>query len=301
MAERIKKAPTPKRRHQYFDLQMHSHFSDGSKSPTELVELLRKKNIVLASLTDHNTIHGQYEFIGAAKKYNIKTVPGVELYARYKNRGLHILGYGIDINDPELHDALRETQHARKKRIESLVHPLKRRGLKLDISELFHQPSTYVGMVNVVRSLKKNPRNLRVISHVLKKTKFDYYEIYNAFFAKGMPTHLPEEYLPLPTVLGLIKEAGGIAVIAHPGQQLKFEDDKVIKELKMLGLKGIECFSSHHNWDQTAHYLMLADHYRMIATGGSDYHGDLPGDYIIENYYNYPSLPIEIYKNIKVF
>lgn len=284
-----------------FDLQLHSHFSDGSKSPTELVDLLRKKGVKVASLTDHNTIHGQYEFVGAAKKYGIKVIPGVEIYASYKKYHLHILGYAIDIKNTKLHDELRETQVKRKKRIEKLVPLLKQRGLELDISYLFAQPATYVAIVNVIRTIRKSEKNARVISKALGKKDYDYYEIYNKFFDYGLKTHLPEEYIPMKEALSLIKQAGGVPVIAHPGQQLRFEEDDILKELKTLGLRGIECFSSHHNWDQTAHYIMVAKRLKMIKTGGSDYHGDLPGDYIIENYYNYTSLPMEIYKAIKVF
>ena len=285
----------------YFDLQLHSHFSDGSKSPTELVDLLRRKHIKVASLTDHNTIHGQYEFHGAAKKYGIQVIPGVEIYARYKQYNLHVLGYGIDVKGAVLHDTLRETQVKRKKRIERLVPLLKKKGLTLDISALFAEPATYVGMANVIRNIQKNASNRRQIAKTLQKKLYDYYEVYNAFFAKGLETHLPEEYLPLTTVLSLIKKAGGVPVLSHPGQQLRFGQDKVIKELNDLGLQGLECFSSHHNWDQTAHYVMVAKQLKLAITGGSDYHGDLPGDYIVENYYSYTSLPLEIYKNIKLF
>ena len=121
---------------------MHSHYSDGSKSPTELIDILVSKKIVVAALTDHNTIHGQYEFQAAAKEKNIKTINGVELYISYKGRKLHLLGYNIDINNAELHDTLRDTQIKRKKLIENLVPKLKRLGITLNISELFAQPAT---------------------------------------------------------------------------------------------------------------------------------------------------------------
>lgn len=283
------------------DLQMHSHYSDGSKSPTELVQLLVKKKIVVAALTDHNTIHGQYEFQAAAKKYNIKTINGVELYITYRKRSLHLLGYNIDINRAELHDALRESQVRRKKSIERLVPRLKRVGLTLNISELFAQPATYTGIANVVRILEQDPKNLRVLQRALKKPQFDFFEVYNMFFSRNAPCHLPETALTANDAFGLIKRSKGVAVLAHPGWQLTFHEDGVIKELMKIGLKGIECFSSHHNWDQTAHYLNVSRQLGIIATGGSDYHGDLPGDSIIENYHEYTSLPYEIYEKIKAF
>jgi len=283
------------------DLQLHSHYSDGSKSPTELVKHLVNKKIVVASLTDHNTIHGQYEFQAAAKKYKIKTIPGVEIYMQYRQRRLHLLGYNIDINNTELHDRLRETQLKRKKLIEGIVPNLKRRGLILNISELFSQPATYIGVANVVRTLETNVANKRVIRRALKKDYYDFYEVYNKFFRVGASCHLPEIAIEADKVFGLIKRAGGVPVLAHPGWQLSFHDDKVILGLKALGLKGIECFNSHHNWDQTAHYLSLARHNSLIVTAGSDYHGDLPGDFIIENYHEYTSLPYDIYEKIKLF
>jgi len=283
------------------DLQMHSHYSDGSKSPTQLVELLRSKNIVVASLTDHNTIHGQYEFQAAAKKYRIKTIPGVEIYTTYKKWRLHLLGYNIDVTNAELHDRLRETQIKRKKLIESVVPKLKRRGITLDISELFAKPATYIGIANIYRLLKSKPKNHKIFQTITKKADYDVYDVYNNLFHRGSSCHLPEVSIPIRSAMNLIKRCGGVPVLSHPGWHLKFREDKVITDLKKLGLRGIECFNSHHNWDQTAHYIKLAKANNLIITAGSDYHGDLPGDHIIENYHEYTSLPYEIYEKIKAF
>lgn len=280
---------------------MHSYYSDGSKSPTELIATLVSKNIVVAALTDHNTIHGQYEFQAAAKRKRIKTIPGVEIYVDHKKHHLHILGYNIDINSAELHDALRETQIRRKKQIEQLVPRLKRVGIVLKISELFSQPATYIGIANITRTIERIPKNRSVIQRILKKRHYDFFEIYNALFSHTAPCYLPEINIPVRTAFRLIKNAGGVPVISHPGWQLGFHEDHVIGELKKLGLEGIECFSSHHNWDQTAHYQNIAKQLSLIVTGGSDYHGDLPSDAIIENYHEYTSLPYEIYEKIKVF
>lgn len=281
---------------------MHSHYSDGSKSPTELIGTLISKNIVVASLTDHNTIHGQYEFQAAAKRKRIKTISGVELYTEYKKKyRMHILGYNIDINSPELHDKLRDTQIHRKKQIEQLVPRLKRVGITLNISELFAQPATYIGVANIVRTIERSPKNRSAIQHILRKRHYDFFEIYDALFSRTAPCNLPEVGMPVSMAFRLIKGAGGVPVISHPGWQLGFHEDHIIGELKKLGLAGIECFSSHHNWDQTAHYQNVAKQHNLIVTGGSDYHGDLPGDAIIENYHEYTSLPYEIYEKIKLF
>ncbi len=285
----------------YIDLHMHSHFSDGSKSPTELAALLHKKSVKVAALADHNTIHGQYEFQGAAKKYGIKVIPAVEIYAAYKQMTLHILGYGIDLNNSELHDFLRESQVKRKKKIESLVPLLARKGLHLDILELFAQPATYIGMANVIRQIQRTAKNRLPLQRIMAKPDYDYYEIYNKLFSRGQTTHLSEVALPIKEVFSLIKKAGGYTSLAHPGQQLHFEQGAVLKELKILGLRGLECFSSHHNWDQTAHYLILAKRLKLFVSGGTDYHGDLPSDSLIENYHNYTSLPLSIYQQIKLF
>lgn len=280
---------------------MHSYYSDGSKSPTELIATLVSKNIVVAALTDHNTIHGQYEFQTAAKQKRIKTIPAVEIYTQYKKFRLHILGYNIDLNSAELHDQLRETQIQRKKQIENLVPRLKRVNIALNISELFAQPATYIGVANIVRTIERTQKNHSVIQRILKKHHYDFFEVYNALFSHDAPCNLPEVGMPIRTAFRLIKNAGGVPVFSHPGWQLGFHDDRIIGELKKLGLLGIECFSSHHNWDQTAHYQNIAKQLGLIVTGGSDYHGDLPGDAIIENYHEYTSLPYEIYEKIKMF
>jgi len=228
-------------------------------------------------------------------------INGVELYITYKKRNLHLLGYKIDINNARLHDVLRETQVKRKKLIERLVPKLKRVGLHLDISELFAQPSTYIGVANVVRALRHDPKNQAIFQKALNKKEYDFFEVYNKFFSATAPCYLPEVSLPAREAFDLIRRSRGIAVLSHPGWHLRFDDDHVITELKKLGLAGIECFSSHHNWDQTAHYMTIARREKLLATGGSDYHGDLPGDAIIENYYEYTSLPYDIYEKIKAF
>lgn len=292
-----------KTKSKYFvDLQVHSIYSDGAFSPTELAQILKKHDIKVAALADHDTLLGWPEFSRACHRLGIKAIPCTEIYASYQGFHFHVLAYAIDPNNVRLNEELRKI-HVRKLAILKKITPLvAKRGIIIKPEVLAAEKAEYIGFNSLLRHIESNPKNLKRIQKDLGRKHYEHWEIYNLYFRKGLKSHYPEVYIPIEKVFKLIKEAGGYPVLSHPGQQLRFEDDKVILELQKKGLAGIECFSSHHSYSQIVHYMRFAKQYNLLATGGSDFHNilrenNLPARSILDYY----KLPYQLYLDIKKF
>ena len=288
-------------KNKYVDLQMHSLYSDGEYTPQNLVKLLKKYNIKIASLTDHNTVKGTLEFKRECQKNKIKAIPGIEIYLNYKKRKLHLLGYKIDINNPFLNEELKKIHKAKFNLLKKIAPLLKKKGIIIEPEILKKKEADYIGMNNLIRHIESKPNNIKKIRKVLKKRNYEHWELIKYYFTKEKNTSFPEIYIPIELGIKMIKKAGGIPILSHPGQQLRFEDDHLILELKKKGIRGIEVFSSHYRYSQVAHYLRLAKEHNLIVTGGSDYHGDLENDLCVQRTWDYTLLPYKLYEKIKVF
>ncbi len=285
----------------FVDLQIHSLYSDGDYTPTQLAALLKHYNIAVAALTDHNTVKGVPEFVKACQKLKIKPIAGIELYVKFNNKHLHLLGYNLDIHNKFLQAELAKIHWRKYQLLKSIVSPLKKKGLVIDPEKLSQEPADYIGMNNLLHHIEANPENVRQIQKTLGNQFYEHWQVIVKYFVKGRNTYYPEVFIPVKLGLKMIQRAGGTAILAHPGQQLRFEEDYLIRRLVKLGVAGIECFSSHHKYSQIAHYLRLAQQEKIIATGGSDFHGDLEDKLAIKRHWDYTLLPFKLYQDIKKF
>ncbi|PWB38834.1 MAG: hypothetical protein C3F02_01965 [Parcubacteria group bacterium] len=286
----------------FCDLQVHSLHSDGAFTPTELVGILKKHNIKVAALTDHDTVQGIGEFLTACRRAKIKGIVGTEIYVTYQGHHLHLLGYNFDYTNTALNESFVEIHQRKYKILKKIAPLLKKRGIIVKPEALAGEKAQYISFNGVLRHLESFPQNIARIRKDLGRPHYEHWEIYNRYFKKGLHTHYPEVYIPMEKAMWLIKNAGGQAVLSHPGQQLHFEDDHIILQLKKIGLDGIECFSSHHSYSQIVHYLRLAEQYGLLATGGSDFHNILVNQNLpIDSILDYYSIPSQLYRNIKIF
>lgn len=287
----------------FIDLHMHSYYSDGKFSPKEIMGKAKKANFKVMSLTDHDTIKGVPEAIFYGKKFGIKIIPGIEFYTSFENKNLHILGYGIDINNRELIDALKNIQKKHLQKVEKSVTNLKKIGFKIEFAEVLKTKSEYIGLDHIVSLLWKTPSNVQKIKEDLKTPYLTLPVIAAQYFIPKKPAYLPLETIPAETAISIIKKSGGVPVLGHPGQQLSWRDDNLIGKLKQNGLMGMEVFSPYHNWHQVEHYQKLAAYSNLLMTGGSDFHGDLPlekGE-IVKNQWDYFKVPYQVYLNLKKY
>jgi len=243
----------------YADLHIHSSYSDGTFTPTEIYGYAKKAGIHCVSITDHDTVEGIEEAFNAAKNSDIEFIAGVEFSVNWK-KPLHILAYFIDHKNPALLDALKKLQYCRELRIVNIIEKLKKYGLPVDVEEL----REFIKM--------KTPGRPHIAQYLFQKRivkSFD--EAFDKYLTVGKPGYVEKEKLPLSKTIDLINSAGGLTVLAHP---LSIHDDSAVDELIATGcIEGIEAYYTNHSPNDTAHYLKLAEKYKLFVTGGTDCHG----------------------------
>ena len=243
------------------DLHTHTTASDGSFSPFELINRAKKENIKILSITDHDTIEG---LLNIPTMKDLTFVTGVEISAEYPTT-LHILGYGMDINNNEFKRTLEELQDFRSQRNEIMVKKINEFGFEITINEI----KVLAGKDNVIG--RPHIAELFVRKGYVNSIK----EAFEKYLGNDSELYVKKKRLSPEKTIELIKNAGGIPVLAHPYQTKKTGDDldMLVRDLKSYGLEGIEVFYSKHSKEQIEEYLLLSKKYNLIVTGGSDFHG----------------------------
>ena len=257
------------------DLHVHSFYSDGTKSPTELVKKYYKEEYYMISLTDHDGIDGVKEAMIAGEALELKVIPGIEFSTDLDGVDLHILGYYIDIENGELLETIEKLKGFRRERNERLIELLSKQGYALDLKTIEKSSkSKYVGKPNIAREM------------VSRGYISDYRKAFEdgVFFQTPEAKKIKKKKLTTFEAISIINRAGGIAVLAHPGKikgtgSKESEEywtnlDTILKTLKKAGLKGLECYYPIHSQEDTLKYVVLAEKYHLHITTGSDYHGD---------------------------
>jgi len=246
------------------DLHLHTTHSDGSLSPGEVLHLAHKAGVTALAVTDHDIVSGIPEAIETGAELGIEVIPGVEISSRVGNSELHILGYFLQWQDPELNQRLATLRASRHRRNPQIVERL--RALGLDVT--YEEVRALAGTDSVGR-----PHIARILMD--KKYVTSAKDAFDRYLADGRPAYVARE-LPKPEeAIAWIKAAGGVAVLAHPtwakvsGEGL----NALVTTLKAEGLGGIEVHYSTHTKRQTREYLDLAKRLNLLITGGSDFHG----------------------------
>jgi predicted metal-dependent phosphoesterase TrpH len=253
------------------DLQLHSTYSDGYLTPTELARLLARQGVKAAALTDHNTISGLNEFRQAAKQYKIKPITGLELYVKLGNKKFNILWYNFKEPDQELHNILHNSQLRRRGKTRKILRKLVKRGFKISIDKTLDKYSQYIPINRIVGDIRQISRNRAKISRELKNKSPREDEIIKQYFFNPQIGKLHESYISFERVLKLRKRIGGQIIINHPAKYGYINID-FWKKLKKLGLDGAEVLSPHHSVGAVMYIQYLARELKLIETGGSDFH-----------------------------
>ena len=251
----------------FADLHLHTSFSDGTYSPEELTGHAQRHGLSAIALTDHDTVEGCARMAVACAQAGLEFIPGSELTAEHEGRELHLLGYFLDTTHPRLLRELAQFQSVRQNRIREMVTRINQLGVPLEAAAVFALANCQSpGRPHVARALVQ-------AGHC---TSLD--EAFERFLKKGRPAWVPKFKISAVNAIALIHEAGGVAVLAHPGLN---RCDDVIPALVAAALDGIECFHSRHTPTATTHYQALAAHLGLLITGGSDCHGMNKGQPLI--------------------
>lgn len=276
------------------DLQMHSYFSDGSMSPSQLVKKARELNLEAIALTDHDTIDGVPELRNAGEIYKMPVVPGVEISVDTKmpNHGhMHILGLFIDPDSKNLRNKLNYLRTQRNLRAEKIIRKLNELGVDVSLDELL----TEAGEGSIGR-----PHIASIM--VRKGLVSTISEAFKTYLRKGGPAYVDKVKLGEADAIGLIKEAGGLAILAHP-HLMKYdtleETRQKIRSLGTLGLDGYEVYYSGMPAEYTDYLLALAQKERFLVSGGSDFHGANKDDIEMGTGKGDLHIPVSVYYQLK--
>lgn len=286
------------------DLHVHSNRSDGTYSPSQLVDYAIEKNLAAIALTDHDTIDGLDEIMGHADNLRNQTnptqnitvdmvpeiIPGIEFSTEYEGKDVHILGLYIDHKSSEFQNTLQEFVNSRILRNEKMCNLLRNAGIDITYERL---QSEFEGSV-ITRA--------HYASYLLK---YGYIKSMNEAFEKYVGDHcpyfVPREKVTPQQAVQLILSAKGIPVLAHPPlyHMSSSRLDKLVAALKQAGLMGIEAIYSTYSSSEERDMRRLADKYDLLITGGSDFHGENKPKLDLGNGYGNLYIDYEVLANIK--
>jgi predicted metal-dependent phosphoesterase TrpH len=249
-------APVLSRR--YVDLHIHTIHSDGSSSVREVLEAAQKKGLAAISITDHDCIDAYPNAIDIGTDMGIEVVPGVELSSEIGDIDLHILGYYIDYQNPALNRILQEMKDARYHRARKIVDNLNKQGIDLRFETVLSVAG--VGAIG---------RPHIALAMLREELVYSFREAFEKYLGYGLPAYVEKYKMRPKEVFDLIKGAGGIPVLAHPGVT---NVDERIPEFIKDGVLGIEAYHTEHSLAFQQNYTKIARKFGCAITGGSDFH-----------------------------
>ena len=253
----------------YIDLHVHSTASDGTLTPAEVVDHAVEVGLSAFALTDHDTLRG----VAEAKKraawhkaqgHPIEVYPGVEISAAYKTRDIHILGLLVDETNEILERALASFLENRNNRNNNMLKKFAEHGIELSMDDLLEDaPDSVITRAHFARALIK------------KGIVASFQEAFEKYVGDDGPCYVAREYMAPEQAISVIKKAGGVPVLAHPLLYNLPHDElyALVERLKHAGLKGIEVYYSNNRGQDEANVKALANHFGLVCTGGSDFHG----------------------------
>jgi hypothetical protein len=250
------------------DLHSHSIYSDGTLTPRQLVERACGFGVELFALTDHDEVSGIAEARAAAAEVGLAFVPGVEISVTWGGKTIHVIGLGVDDADAGLRAGLERLRSGRTLRAQQMADGLAAAGIgaALDGAMAYVSNPAMISRTHFARFLVGQG-----ICH-------DVRDVFKRFLIEGKPGYVPHRWATLADAVAMIRGAGGVAVLAHPGRYRLHELalDELLREFRLVGGTAIEVVTSNHSPEQTRRFGQLALEHRFEASRGSDFHG--PGE-----------------------
>lgn len=243
----------------FADLHLHTIFSDSTYTPQELIEEASKTGLSCIAVVDHDSVAGIEPTLEYARIKDIELIPGIELSTEYDGLEIHILGYLIDCAQEDLKEKLAFLKRNRIERIYKIADKLKDIGVRLNPQDVFAMANRgTVGRLHIARVMVKDG--------CVGSTG----EAFQKYIGDKCPAYVCGFKFSPEEAIKLIKDIGGIPVLAHP---YSLNRDELIPQFINAGLKGLEAYYPEHTPSMTQSYLKLAKKYNLLVTGGSDCHG----------------------------
>ncbi len=241
------------------DLHIHTIFSDGTFTPEEVMAYAKKIGLSCIAIADHDCVDGVEIAIGLQETYDVELIPAVEITAQENNKELHVLGYFINWRNEKLKEILKQMCQNRKERIYEMADKLKEYGIDADAEEIIK----YAGGKVISR--------LHVAKYLVEKGFIPSLKIaFDRYIGDGKPCYVNRFRFSLKEIINIIKDTGGISVIAHPGLGNVSE---ILPALVENGIEGIEVYHSDYTGSVSKKLEKFAQEHNLLITGGSDCHG----------------------------
>ncbi|WP_419877250.1 PHP domain-containing protein [Brevibacillus centrosporus] len=243
------------------DLHTHTKASDGTCDPAENVRLAKEAGLAAVAITDHDTVAGVPSARKAAEELGIEVIPGIEVSSVGRGQDIHVLGYFVPYEDEAFQErlvSLRETRHERN---QLLIARLQELGIPITLENVYRRKQgtdKNIGRPHIAEELIE----LGVVASID--------EAFAKYLGKEGAAYVNPPRITPQQAITLIKDAGGAAVLAHPGL---YDADDLVEELIAFGLDGIEVNHPDNVPDQRARYTAWANEHGLVITGGSDFHG----------------------------
>ena len=275
------------------DLHIHSTASDGTHTPSEILNRAHTLGLAAISITDHDTVAGCREALDGEIPAGLAFLTGVEISAEPPpffalSGSIHLLGYGIALESPGLSDMLKRLQDSRLNRNPRIIERLNALGLKITLDEIVSESGSpdQMGRPHIARTMVK------------KGLVPNFDAAFDVYLGNNRPAYVDKYRAPLEEAVDAIRDAGGIAVIAHPGlyrSQNGLMSDAVMAAFKAAGVDGIEVYYPEHSARQIAHYAALAERHGLVVTGGTDFHGSMKPEVSLGSGYGDMHVPVTLY------
>ena len=273
------------------DLHIHTSASDGTVSSREIVNIAKNKGLRAISITDHDTVDGNNEAIKAGKEVGLEVIPGVEISVEWEGRPVHILGYYIDSENETLQSILKNLINFREERNPKIIEKLNLLGLDISYKEVQKLAGNgtigrpHFAQVLIERGYVKNGD-----------------EAFKKYLKRGGPAYVEKKRLTPQEGIQLIKNAGGISVLAHPFniQGIKNRNlEQLVFYFKSIGIEGVEVFYPLHSPQQTLKLKTIGEKFGLLVTGGTDFHGVQKPDIQVGIGFGDLRVPYELITKIK--
>ena len=247
-----------------YDLHAHTHYSDGTLSPADLVMRARANGVDVLALTDHDVTDGIAEGMTAAVEIGMTLVPGVEISVTWGTQTVHIVGLGVDCANPALQEGLAGLRDFRAWRAEEIGRRLEKKGIA----------EAHAGASQLARGSLISRTHFAHFLVAAGHAK-DVRTVFRKFLVRGKPGYVPGQWTTLEQAVDWIRQAGGRAVIAHPARY-KLSPARLhrfLTEFRDAGGEAVEVVSGSHSRDDSFRFAALAQQFGLLASSGSDYHG----------------------------
>ncbi|MCX7843216.1 MAG: PHP domain-containing protein [Clostridia bacterium] len=251
------------------DLHCHTKISDCSMTIRDVIQLAKNVGVKYLGITDHDTTSGLKEAVILGAEAGVNIIPGIEISAfDYKrNKKAHILGFYIEAGHPAIENICRTMVQRRSIASQNMVNRIIDAGYKITWKQVesYAEGGTGVYKQHIMHALLDMGYCTQIYCDLYKR-------LFSRSYDSGIPgiAYTPIEYIDVIQAIKAVKAAGGVAVLAHPGQYGNFD---AVGEWVSEGLDGIEAYHPSHNAENEDRCLEIAEKYNLVLTGGSDFHG----------------------------